>query len=108
MGALLGFFYSLVSDGLPGKFAGQSLGKRLMRLRVVDSSGKPIPMKASIIRNIPVGIVTFLMVIPFWGWILSLLVGVPFGLIELSLIARAKGHQRLGDVLASSFVIRES
>ena len=74
---------------------------------MVDSSGKPIQLKASIIRNIPIGIVTFLMVIPFWGWILSLLVGIPFGLIELSLIARAKGRQRLGDVLADSFVIRE-
>jgi hypothetical protein len=61
-----------------------------------------------VIRNIPVGIVTFLMVIPFWGWILALLTGVPFGLIELSLIARARGRQRLGDVLAGSFVIRES
>ena len=107
-GALLGFFYSLVADGLPGGFKGRSPGKRLMRIRVVDENGNPARLKTSIIRNIPVGIVTFLMVIPFWGWILAVLVGIPFGLIELSLIARAKGHQRLGDVLAGSLVIRES
>lgn len=108
VGSLLGFFYSLISDALPVRgMQGQSIGKRLMRIRVVDENGNPPRLKASVIRNIPVGIVTLLMVIPVWGWILSFLVGVPFGLIELSLIARAKGHQRLGDVMAETHVIRK-
>ena len=105
---MLGFFYSLVCDGLPGPFKGRSPGKRLLHLRVVDAEGKPVDLKRSVVRNLPVGVVTFLMVIPFWGWILAILVAIPFGLIELSLIARARGHQRLGDVLAGTFVIRES
>jgi len=107
VGSLLGFFYSLVADGLPiARLRGQSLGKKLLGIRVVGQDGSPIKLKSSVIRNIPVGIVTLLMVVPFWGWILSFLVGIPFGLIELSLIARAKGRQRLGDVMAETFVIR--
>jgi len=107
VGALLGFFYSLVADGLPvERFRGQSLGKKLLKIRVVKESGDPIGLKASVIRNIPVGLVTLLMVVPFWGWILSFLVGIPFGLIELSLIARAKNRQRLGDVMAETIVLR--
>ena len=108
VGSLLGFFYSLVADGFPFRsMQGQSLGKKLMRIRVVDETGSTPRLKASVIRNIPVGVVTLLMVIPVWGWILSFLVGVPFGLIELSLIARAKGHQRLGDVMAETHVVRK-
>ncbi len=108
VGSVLGFFYSLVADGLPIKaMRGQSLGKKIMGIQVVDGAGAPVALKVSIIRNIPVGIITLLMVLPFWGWILSLLVGIPLGLIEMSLIARAKGRQRLGDVMADSFVIRK-
>jgi uncharacterized RDD family membrane protein YckC len=107
IGALLGFFYSLVADGLPfKKFQGQSLGKKLLGLRVISQGDKPVGIKSSVIRNIPVGLVTLLMVVPFWGWILSFLVGIPLGLIELSLIARAKERQRLGDVMAETIVIR--
>jgi uncharacterized RDD family membrane protein YckC len=104
-GAVLGFVYSIVADGLPvEKLRGQSLGKKWVGIRVVDHEGRPVGLKTSVIRNIPVGFVTFLMIIPFWGWILSALVGIPLGLIELSLIARAEQHQRLGDVMADSLV----
>ena len=106
-GSIVGFFYSLVADGMPiSALRGQSIGKKIMGIRVVDSDGNPAHLKASVIRNLPVGIVTLLMVIPVWGWILSLLVGIPLGLIEISLIVRAKGRQRLGDVLADSRVVR--
>lgn len=108
VGSLLGFFYSLIADALPVRsLQGQSIGKKLLRIQVVNEAGDPPRLKASVIRNVPVGIVTLLMVIPVWGWILSFLVGVPFGLIELSLIARAKGQQRLGDVMAETHVIRK-
>lgn len=107
VGALVGFFYSLVADGLPFRpFQGQSIGKKLLRIRVVSQGEGVAGLKASVIRNIPVGLVTLLMVVPFWGWILSFLVGIPLGLIELSLIARAKERQRLGDVMAETLVVR--
>ena len=76
-----------------------------MGLQVYSGEEGPSDLKVSIIRNIPVGLVTFLMIIPFWGWILSLLVGVPLGLIEISLIIRADRRQRLGDVMAESVVL---
>ena len=105
VGSILGFFYSLVADGLPVKaLQGQSLVKKFVGICVMDQNERPAQLKTSVIRNIPVGLVTFLMIIPFWGWILSLLVGIPLGLIELSLIARAARHQRLGDVMADSLV----
>ena len=108
-GAVLGFIYSLVADGLPvGKLRGQSLGKKWVGICVVDHDGRPAGLKTSVIRNLPIGFVTFLMIIPFWGWILSALVGIPLGLIELSLIARAEQHQRLGDVMADSLVRKGS
>ena len=104
-GAVLGFVYSIAADGLPvEKLRGQSLGKKWVGIHVVDHEGRPVGLKTSVIRNIPVGFVTFLMIVPFWGWILSALVGIPLGLIELSLIARAEQHQRLGDVMADSLV----
>jgi len=85
-GAVLGFIYSLVADGLPvNTLKGQSLGKKLVGIQVLDPEGRPSGLRISVIRNIPVGFVTFLMIIPFWGWILSALVGIPLGLIELSL-----------------------
>ena len=107
VGALVGFFYSLVADGLPfRKFQGQSIGKKLLGIRVVPHGEGMVGLKSSVIRNIPVGLVTLLMVVPLWGWILSFLVGIPLGLIELSLIARAKERQRLGDVMAETLVVR--
>ncbi|MBS1958777.1 MAG: RDD family protein [Bdellovibrionales bacterium] len=101
-GSILGFIYSLVADGLPfQKWKGQSLGKKVVGIQVLSTS----PLKSSVLRNIPMAVVAFLMIIPFWGWILAVIVGIPVALIELSLIARAERHQRLGDVMAESFVI---
>jgi uncharacterized RDD family membrane protein YckC len=101
-GSILGFLYSITADGLPfQKWKGQSVGKKFMKIQVLPHS-----LKASILRNAPVGIVTLLMIIPFWGWILSLLVGVPLCLIEISLIVRAQKHQRLGDVMAETEVFQ--
>lgn len=103
-GSILGFIYSLVSDGLPFEsWKGQSIGKKLMRIQVLSTS----PLKSSVLRNLAMGVIAFLMIIPFWGWILAVIVGVPVALIELSLIARAERHQRLGDVMAETFVIEK-
>ncbi len=106
VGSILGFLYSLVADGLPiHSLRGQSIGKKFLKIKVIDEEGQLARMRVSVIRNAPVGIVTFLMIIPFMGWILSLLIGIPFVLIEVSLITRADRHQRLGDVMAESEVV---
>lgn len=63
---------------------GQTLGKRLMSLRVVSENGEPVTMLKSILRNVLriVDIVSFIMI-----------------LID-------KNHHRLGDVLSATKVIR--
>ena len=108
-GAVLGFLYSILADALSfKKVQGQSIGKLVMRIRVASGSGHQVRsarMKTTIIRNAPVGIVTFFLIIPIPGWILGLLIGIPLFLIELSLMIRAERHQRLGDVMAESVVL---
>lgn len=108
-GSVIGFLYSMVADSFAFKnVQGQSLGKKLLRIQVSAGSGPQTRMarlRTSVIRNAPVGIVTFLMIIPFWGWILSLMIGIPLFFIELSLMIRANNRQRLGDVMAESVVL---
>lgn len=100
-GSVLGFLYSITADALPFQsLKGQSIGKKAMGIRI-----QPATLKASLLRNAPVGLITILMIIPFWGWILALLIGVPLGLIEISLMVRAERRQRLGDVMAETIVI---
>lgn len=84
-GTLLYFLYMLFRDHLPG-MQHQSIGKKLLHIRVEDSYGSPATLKDHIIRNIP-------LVIPF------------FHLVELFLIF-GNEQKRLGDVLAGTIVIR--
>lgn len=108
-GSVLGFLYSITADAFVfNKVQGQSLGKKIFGIRVISGNSQQSRMarlKTSVVRNAPVGIVTFLMIIPVWGWILSLLLGIPLFLIELSLMIKAERHQRLGDVMAESVVL---
>ena len=57
------------------------------------------------IRNAPVGVATFFAIIPVWGWLILLLVGIPLLLIEGYLMFRVESRQRLGDVMADTEVI---
>jgi uncharacterized RDD family membrane protein YckC len=107
IGSLLGFAYSLVADGLPvQKLQGQSIGKKIVGIKILPQGGRHTLLRSSIVRNSPVGLVTFLAIIPFWGWILSFVVGIPLGLYEISLIIRADKRQRLGDVMAETVVLK--
>ena len=107
IGPLLGFFYSLFCDGFQfGPFVSQSVGKRVMGLQVVSTkNGEPITYKESLIRNTPVGLATFFAIIPFWGWIILGLVGIPLMAIELYLMITVESSHRLGDVMADSQVV---
>lgn len=69
---------------------GQTLGKRLVRIRVVRSDGSPLTVLSSAIRNL-VRIIDFLPL------------GYALGLISM-LIDRH--HRRLGDLLAGTVLIR--
>src|SRR4051812_39902461 len=61
LGPLVGFLYSLIADGLNfSPFRGQSVGKKLMKLRVVHVvDQRPASIRDSVLRNAPVGVATF-------------------------------------------------
>ncbi len=109
-GPLAGFVYSVCGDGLQRwGFSGQSLGKRMMGLRVIRTGdGQPANFKDAMIRNLPVGVATFFAIIPLWGWIICILVGVPLMLVEITLMARMQGEARLGDIMAGTRVLEKS
>jgi hypothetical protein len=116
VGPLVGFLYSLLADALPFRgFSGQSLGKKLLKLRAI--SLKPGPAKVgadgnpaltyrdSLFRNAPVGVATFFALIPVWGWAILALIGFPLMIVEIYLLVRAPRGQRLGDVMADTEVV---
>lgn len=107
IGPLLGFLYSVFADGIQFQgLRGQSLGKRLFGLAVVNSlTGKPAAFRESLIRNIPVGLATFFAIIPIWGWVILVLVGIPLMMMEIYLMIRVESQERLGDVMADTRVI---
>ena len=111
VGVFIGLIYVLIHDGLPG---GQSLGKRAMGLRSVmydgsDEGGHGTPRSCdyakSALRNAPLGVATFFAIIPFWGWFISVLLGVPMIAIELYLMMTKPEGTRLGDVMADTRVV---
>lgn len=107
LGPLVGFTYSLLADGMNfGNFEGQSIGKKLMGLRVMNHiENRPADFRDSLRRNAPVGVATFFALIPVWGWVILFLVGIPLMAIEVYLIVRVEKGQRLGDVMADTEVI---
>jgi len=102
-GVFLGFLYMLVHDGL---FRGQSPGKKVCGLRVVFlKSDRPCSIRESAIRNAPHGVATFFAIIPFWGWIVAILLGIPLVALEVYLMLTLENGGRLGDVMADTRVV---
>lgn len=107
-GPLLGFLYSVFSDGLPFKpFQGRSLGKRIMKLRVVHLPDRSrASLRDSALRNSPVGFAMFFALIPIWGWLILGLIGIPLMIMEIYLMVTVETGHRLGDVMADTEVIQ--
>ena len=81
------FAYFILLDA----YAGWTVGKRVMGLKVVDIDGKRIGILKSLVRNL-----------------LRLVDGLPaFNILGVVLIASSAKNQRLGDYAAKTFVIRE-
>lgn len=100
-GLLLGILYLLISDGV---FKGKSIGKKLMRIRVINyETGKPGDFRDSVLRNILLATSLFLLKIPIIGWLLVLSVYV----LEFLIIIGDNESKRLGDYLAKTAVIEE-
>ncbi|MCM0606866.1 MAG: RDD family protein [Xanthomonadaceae bacterium] len=106
-GPLIGFIYTMVGDAIGvSVFRGQSFGKMVVGLKVVSRvSGQPAGLRDSIIRNAPIGVATFFSIIPFWGWLIMVVMGVPMLLIEAFLLMRTEQGHRLGDVMADTEVV---
>lgn len=107
IGPLLGFAYSLFADGLRiGPLEGQSIGKKCLNIRVINRvTRKPANFKDSALRNAPVGVATFFSIIPVWGWLILLLIGLPLMLMEIYLMLSVETGHRLGDVMGETEVV---
>lgn len=104
---VLGFLsatgYILIRDGL---FERQSIGKKLIGIRVVASEPDRHSMayRDSIIRNTSLAVAYLLFLIPYAGWLLG-----PFavGAECLAAIGDEKG-MRIGDLIARTMVVCEA
>lgn len=100
-GIYIGVFYLLVSDGI---FKGASIGKKLLRIRVINTERNNFSdFRDSILRNLFLSLALLFLVIPLIGWIFVLIVFA----FEFILIVGDKESKRLGDHLAKTLVIEE-
>lgn len=82
------FFYHALLEIL---WSGRSLGKRAFGLRVIDSNGGPVGVRASMTRNL----LRIIDVLPF-----AYLIGT------IAIISN-KRNQRLGDIVGGTMVVRD-
>jgi uncharacterized RDD family membrane protein YckC len=103
VGDAAGLTYILVADGL---FEGQSLGKRVVGLRVVGESGLPCTFLQSVQRNLTValGVLLMLLRVPYVWW-LFWLIGALVLLFEAFLAATDDEGLRLGDRFAETQIV---
>jgi uncharacterized RDD family membrane protein YckC len=98
-GFLAGLAYLLLGDGL---FDGRSLGKKLIRLKVISiEAHQPCTFRESLLRNSTLGLGYLLGLIPWIGWIVLPVIAA----VEFILILGNKESRRLGDEIAGTTVI---
>ena len=82
------FAYFIIMEA----YVSWTVGKRIVGMRVVDSSGSRIGLSKSIVRNL-----------------LRLVDGLPaFNIIGIVLIATSPRKQRFGDRIAKTYVVRKT
>lgn len=98
-GFLAGLAYLLICDGL---FGGQSLGKKLIGLKVITLDAQtPCTLKESILRNSPLAIGYLFYKIMWVGWIFFMIAAA----FEFIILLGSKNRMRLGDEIAKTIVI---
>ena len=103
LGLVLSLIYLSVADSLQN---GQSVGKRLVGMQVISlDDGSFCSLRQSFIRNLPFIVPIGFAIIPIGGVILSVVIGVPFILLELFFIYKLDSGHRLGDVMADTSVM---
>ncbi|MGO9952845.1 MAG: RDD family protein [Dissulfurispiraceae bacterium] len=99
VGFMAALAYLLICDGL---FDGRSLGKKVMRLKVVSSStAADGSYRDSMIRNAPFALGLALFNIPFIGWVFPILILA----FEFLLALGNDEGIRLGDEFAGTKVV---
>jgi len=91
---LIVLLYFMVQEGGPSN---TTIGKNAMNLKVVDENYQPINMSQAAIR----GLMKALWFLPFFG------LGIVFFVIDVILVLVREDRQRLGDIVAHTYVVRE-
>ena len=102
IGGLIGAAYMLVKDGL---FEGQSVGKKVMNLQVVNMEGVKADFSLSAKRNVIFAIPLLLMVIPILGWVVAPFLSLIILIIEALKVMNDPQGRRIGDNWADTQVI---
>ncbi len=92
--------YILVRDGM---FQAQSVGKKLIRIRIVptDEPAHMASFRDSLLRNAPFALALLLFHVPYAGWVLCPLV---VGIEALTALGDDRG-MRIGDLIARTWVV---
>lgn len=93
---------------------GQTIGKRLLRIKVVDRTGSPLPILLSLARFLPIGLPWFLnglwlSVDQLNSWLGNILSFVIFGIgisVVYLFVFNRRTRQSLHDLLVGSYVVR--
>ncbi len=100
-GIYIGIFYLLIADGF---FKGRSIGKKLLRLKVINlQRNTHADFRDSILRNFILALSLFLILIPFIGWIILFII---FAFEFILMIGNPEG-KRLGDLISKTMVVEE-
>jgi uncharacterized RDD family membrane protein YckC len=102
LGMLVGGAYCALQDGMG---VGQSIGKRIIGLCVVDAGMSfPCSFKGSFMRNLPFLVAVIFSSSPFL-WVFLVVGSVPFILLEAYLVISLPSGVRVGDILGNTRVM---
>lgn len=88
---LVGFAYGVLVFWILQGLTGRTPGKLVFGVRTVDEAGGPPGIGKAFLR-----------------WILWIVDGLCFGIVALIAAFTSKGHRRIGDMVAKTFVVRGS
>ena len=113
LGTLVGIAYALLRDGLHYEFMdGRSIGKKLMKLKVVRHDGLPMDLATSARRNWTLAVGSLaqgLLILPVIGWLLlpiAVVAGALLALLEAYKVLTDPEGRRWGDALAGTQVVQ--